>query len=93
MKQCGIKASTPRRPRRPPPPQLYLLAGGLLNALRIPEKYFQPADPAAPGRMDLWLNGHQLMHILAVVAGLHLHWGAAADYRTMQALRSGGLQC
>lgn len=37
--------------------------GGLLYGLKLPEKYF-------PGRFDLWLNSHQIFHILVIVGGL-----------------------
>lgn len=67
--------------------------GGALNALRIPERWLQPADPAVPGPLDLWLNSHQLMHACVALAMLHLHLGAAQDYHTVMAIRAGSLQC
>jgi len=33
--------------------------GGALNALRAPERWFQPKR-GQPGRFDYWLNSHQV---------------------------------
>lgn len=55
------------------------LLGGTVNAMRWPERHFQP-KPGQPGRFDYWLNSHQLMHILVVIAMAHLHRGATLDF-------------
>ncbi|GFR50764.1 hypothetical protein Agub_g13032 [Astrephomene gubernaculifera] len=44
------------------------LAGALIYATRVPERWL-------PGRFDVWLHGHQIFHILIVVAAL-VHWQA-----------------
>lgn len=48
------------------------LLGGAVNAARVPERW-------SPGRFDYWGNSHQVMHVLVVLALLHLHWGVAQD--------------
>ena len=44
----------------PPNLQVCSLAGGLLNVLRVPERWLQPADPAKPAPLDYALNSHQV---------------------------------
>ncbi|EFN56054.1 hypothetical protein CHLNCDRAFT_52154 [Chlorella variabilis] len=69
------------------------LAGGLLNVLRIPERWLQPEDPTTAAPLDFFLNSHQIMHVLVAAAMWQLHLGAAADYRTVSALLDGSMQC
>lgn len=69
------------------------LTGGLLNVLRIPERWLQPADPLKPAPLDYLLNSHQLMHVLVAVAMWQLHLGATKDYHTVQALLAGTAHC
>ena len=33
------------------------------------------------------------MHVCVALAMMHLHLGAAADYRTVMSIRAGDLQC
>ncbi|KAL4451534.1 hypothetical protein ABPG75_007196 [Micractinium tetrahymenae] len=73
--------------------EAFSLAGGLLNVLRIPERWLQPADPGKAAPLDFMLNSHQLMHVLVAAAMWQLHLGATADYHTMTALLSGAAQC
>ena len=40
--------------------QVCSLAGGLLNVLRLPERWLQPTDPAKPAPLDYALNSHQV---------------------------------
>lgn len=54
-----------RKQRLLPPPllpavQALSLAGGLLNVLRIPERWLQPADPGKAAPLDHLLNSHQV---------------------------------
>mmetsp|Transcript_18304 Transcript_18304/g.50460 ORF Transcript_18304/g.50460 Transcript_18304/m.50460 type:complete len:113 (+) Transcript_18304:470-808(+) len=49
-------------------------AGGVLNGTRLPERWL-------PGRFDLWLNSHQIMHVFTAGAQLCILWGGGADYR------------
>ena len=42
------------------PPQVCSLAGGLLNVLRIPERWLQPEDPTTAAPLDFFLNSHQV---------------------------------
>ncbi len=60
--------------------QVWSVIGGALNTARAPECWL-PIKAGKPGRLDNWLNSHQLMHILVAVAMMHLHWGATEDYR------------
>ena len=66
--------------------QVLSFSGAIINVLRIPEKWFHDQDAAEKGvrkagPFDCWLNSHQIMHVLVALAMLHLHWGAADDYR------------
>jgi hypothetical protein len=49
-------------------------AGGVLNGARLPERL-------VPGRLDVALNSHQLMHILTAACVLCVFHGGAADHR------------
>uniref|UniRef100_A0A1B0DL79 Uncharacterized protein n=1 Tax=Phlebotomus papatasi TaxID=29031 RepID=A0A1B0DL79_PHLPP len=40
--------------------------GGMIGALHIPEKWF-------PGSVDLYLNSHNIMHVLVVLAVYSMH--------------------
>ena len=67
-------------------PQVSGMAGALINVARVPEKWlFAKEGPDArcrnAGRFDYWLNSHQLMHILVVLAMFHKYLGTAAEYR------------
>lgn len=59
------------------------LLGGAVNAARIPERWFQPKEGGAP--LDIWINSHQIMHVLVAVAMACLHRGAVSDYHALQA--------
>ncbi|KAK2703862.1 hypothetical protein QYM36_017793 [Artemia franciscana] len=48
------------------------LVGGAIGALRIPEKWF-------PGKLDYWFNSHHIMHVLVVIAVIHMHYAAKLD--------------
>ena len=69
------------------------IAGGAINAARVPERWLQPPDPCCPAPLDYWLNSHQLMHLLVVAAMYHLQAGAQADHALVTALGSGALRC
>jgi predicted membrane channel-forming protein YqfA (hemolysin III family) len=73
--------------------ELYSLAGGAINVLRIPERWFQPANGEHPAPLDYVGNSHQLMHVLVMLALIHLHLGMRKDYLMQVALKSGVLQC
>lgn len=62
------------------------MAGAVVNVLRIPEKWlFERGGPAAKSRrasfFDYWLNSHQLMHLLVVLAMIFKYLGTQEDYR------------
>lgn len=62
------------------------MAGALINLLRVPEKWlFLRGGPPPTCRkasfFDYWLNSHQLMHILVVLAMIFKYLGTSADYR------------
>lgn len=42
------------------------VAGGAIGAMHIPEKWF-------PGSMDYYLNSHNIMHVLVVLAVYSMH--------------------
>lgn len=42
------------------------LVGGAIGAMRIPEKWF-------PGLVDYYLNSHNIMHVLVVMAVYSMH--------------------
>ena len=42
------------------------ILGGAIGAMRIPEKWF-------PGLVDYYLNSHNIMHVLVVVAVYSMH--------------------
>ena len=42
------------------------LVGGAIGAMHIPEKWF-------PGYMDYYLNSHNIMHVLVVIAVYSMH--------------------
>ena len=48
------------------------ISGGIIGAMRIPEKWF-------PGRFDFWFNSHHIMHVLVLVAVVHMHNAAKLD--------------
>lgn len=42
------------------------MIGGAIGAMHIPEKWF-------PGSVDLYLNSHNIMHVLVVIAVYSMH--------------------
>ncbi|KAL4428814.1 hypothetical protein ABPG77_005252 [Micractinium sp. CCAP 211/92] len=73
--------------------EAFSLTGGLINVLRIPERWLQPVEPGKAAPLDHLLNSHQLMHVLVAAAMWQLHLGATADYHSVTALLSGAAQC
>ena len=69
------------------------LAGGVINAARLPERWLQPADRRAPAPLDLVANSHQIMHVMVAGALWLLHRGLEADSRVLAALRAGAAVC
>ena len=59
--------------------ELLLLAGGVCNALFLPERFF-------PGKLDFVLNSHQLMHLSTLAATPFLFAGVLADHKCYAAL-------
>jgi hypothetical protein len=69
--------------------------GGAIGAMHIPEKWF-------PGTVDMYLNSHNIMHVLVVMAVYSMHqatvrdllWMAHVDCRTQNQPTDtfGGLQ-
>ncbi|XP_028897602.1 uncharacterized protein LOC105214313 isoform X2 [Zeugodacus cucurbitae] len=54
------------------------ILGGAIGALRIPEKWF-------PGFVDFYLNSHNIMHVLVVVAVYSMHKATIKDFEWMSA--------
>ncbi|XP_063705571.1 progestin and adipoQ receptor family member 4 [Culicoides brevitarsis] len=52
------------------------LVGGVIGAMHIPEKWF-------PGAVDMWLNSHNIMHILVVMAVYSMHQATVLDIEWM----------
>lgn len=50
------------------------ILGGVIGALRVPERYF-------PGRFDFFFNSHHIMHVLVLVAVVHMHYAAKLDLK------------
>lgn len=48
------------------------ILGGAIGALRVPERWI-------PGRLDNFGNSHHIMHVLVVVAIVHMHVAARYD--------------
>lgn len=46
--------------------------GGAIGAMHIPEKWF-------PGTVDLYLNSHNIMHVLVVMAVYSMHKATVLD--------------
>lgn len=74
--RLGLIVATAAAAAAPWPPQLLaahlaaeaaVVVGAVVNVLRLPERAF-------PGRFDLLLNSHQLMHCLTAAALLAQHW-------------------
>ncbi|XP_052868470.1 progestin and adipoQ receptor family member 4 [Anopheles cruzii] len=51
--------------------------GGIIGAMHIPEKWF-------PGSVDIYLNSHNIMHVLVVVAVYSMHQATIRDIEWMQ---------
>ncbi|KAG8296373.1 Progestin and adipoQ receptor member 4 [Homalodisca vitripennis] len=52
------------------------LVGGAIGALRVPEKWF-------PGRLDLYCNSHNIMHVLVVCAVYSMYQATVRDLQWM----------
>ncbi|XP_039150897.1 progestin and adipoQ receptor family member 4 isoform X1 [Drosophila simulans] len=52
------------------------ILGGAIGAMRIPEKWF-------PGVVDYYLNSHNIMHVLVVVAVYSMHKATIKDFEWM----------
>ncbi|XP_034484723.1 progestin and adipoQ receptor family member 4 [Drosophila innubila] len=52
------------------------ILGGAIGAMRIPEKWF-------PGLVDFYLNSHNIMHVLVVVAVYSMHKATIKDFEWM----------
>ncbi|XP_037952241.1 flocculation protein FLO11 isoform X2 [Teleopsis dalmanni] len=52
------------------------ILGGAIGAMRIPEKWF-------PGLVDFYLNSHNIMHVLVVVAVYSMHKATLRDFEWM----------
>ncbi|XP_017055507.1 progestin and adipoQ receptor family member 4 isoform X2 [Drosophila ficusphila] len=61
------------------------ILGGAIGAMRIPEKWF-------PGVVDFYLNSHNIMHVLVVVAVYSMHKATIKDFEWMstQTCHTGG---
>lgn len=52
------------------------ISGGAIGALHIPEKWF-------PGSVDMYLNSHNIMHVLVVAAVYSMHIATMRDLQWM----------
>jgi len=59
------------------------IAGGLIYAARIPERFF-------PGVFDIWGHSHTILHICVILAALSCYHGA---HKLSQARQSGAYPC
>lgn len=56
----------------------WMALGGVINATRVPERWLVDVR-ARVGVCDYWLNSHQIMHVLALVAMWHLHQSVTVE--------------
>lgn len=56
------------------------LVGGVVGAIHVPEKWF-------PGQFDMWLNSHNIMHVLVVLAVYFMHHATIADLTWMASVQ------
>ncbi|CAL1282481.1 unnamed protein product [Larinioides sclopetarius] len=49
------------------------LVGAVISASQIPERWL-------PGKFDFAFNSHNIMHVLVVLGGLHMHWAVQKDF-------------
>ncbi|XP_055915722.1 progestin and adipoQ receptor family member 4, partial [Eupeodes corollae] len=59
------------------------ILGGAIGAMRIPEKWF-------PGLVDYYLNSHNIMHVLVVVAVYSMHQATVRELAWMSTAQCGG---
>uniref|UniRef100_A0A1Q3G1G8 Putative progestin and adipoq receptor family member 4 n=2 Tax=Culex tarsalis TaxID=7177 RepID=A0A1Q3G1G8_CULTA len=57
--------------------------GGVIGAMHIPEKWF-------PGSVDIYLNSHNIMHVLVVMAVYSMHQATVRDIEWMQRVECSG---
>uniref|UniRef100_A0A8D8DSN6 Progestin and adipoQ receptor family member 4 n=2 Tax=Culex pipiens TaxID=7175 RepID=A0A8D8DSN6_CULPI len=57
--------------------------GGVIGAMHIPEKWF-------PGSVDIYLNSHNIMHVLVVMAVYSMHQATIRDIEWMQRAECSG---
>ncbi|XP_055525535.1 progestin and adipoQ receptor family member 4 [Wyeomyia smithii] len=57
--------------------------GGVIGAMHIPEKWF-------PGSVDIYLNSHNIMHVLVVMAVYSMHQATIQDIEWMQRAQCSG---
>ncbi|XP_058443515.1 progestin and adipoQ receptor family member 4 [Malaya genurostris] len=58
-------------------------AGGVIGAMHIPEKWF-------PGSVDIYLNSHNIMHVLVVMAVYSMHQATIQDIEWMRQAECSG---
>lgn len=58
------------------------ILGGAIGAMRIPEKWF-------PGLVDYYLNSHNIMHVLVVVAVYSMHQATVRELAWMSTAQCG----
>ncbi|KAJ8942957.1 hypothetical protein NQ318_016732 [Aromia moschata] len=56
------------------------IAGGAIGALHIPEKWF-------PGSVDMYLNSHNIMHVMVVAAVYFMHVATMRDLNWMSRVK------
>eukprot|EP01023_Acetabularia_acetabulum_P014432 TRINITY_DN1705_c0_g2_i2.p2 TRINITY_DN1705_c0_g2~~TRINITY_DN1705_c0_g2_i2.p2 ORF type:complete len:192 (-),score=18.13 TRINITY_DN1705_c0_g2_i2:52-627(-) len=57
------------------------LVGGIINVVKIPEKWVCFGGVRQQGLFDYWFNSHQLMHILVIISISCFVCGACNDYQ------------
>ncbi|XP_070566575.1 progestin and adipoQ receptor family member 4-like [Ptychodera flava] len=72
LRIAGSAGGSPQAVRHIVWMEIFSISGGFFNVTRIPERWF-------PGRFDYLFNSHQILHTLAILGILHLHWGTIED--------------
>eukprot|EP00095_Tigriopus_kingsejongensis_P005810 maker-scaffold716_size107355-snap-gene-0.23 protein:Tk05810 transcript:maker-scaffold716_size107355-snap-gene-0.23-mRNA-1 annotation:"conserved hypothetical protein" len=64
----------------------FAVIGGAIGAFNIPERWF-------PGRFDLCLNSHNIMHVLVVLAAYMMHHAVILDFLWLSSFVEGVESC
>lgn len=56
---------------------LWSLIGAVISASLVPERWL-------PGKFDYAFNSHNIMHVLVVLGGVHMHWAVEKDFQWLK---------